>query len=173
MASLFDEPAEIRKFRLVEEGNWGSFRDAKSGFIGDGWSKKESDEKAHRMFPPGGGGDVAEEPGDVDFDASPADDLPELDLSDPDVRRDAYWCYSTIGVDGVVREQAPSQGAWNMREAFGKNPASVEDFYKSIVKPMLSTDSRGERYSDDGRELIALCGRYRAEKVAELAEESA
>ena len=54
---------------------------------------------------------------------------------------------------------------------FGRNDQTITAFLEKIAQPMLKSEPKGERYSDDNRELIALAERYRAQKVAELAEE--
>lgn len=100
-----------------------------------------------------------------------SDSVPKLNLDTPDIRRDAYWAYNHIGRQDVKASDAPSQGAWNMLKYFGQNAQTIRDFLEEIAKPMLKSEPKGESYSDDGRELIALCERKRAEFVAEAARE--
>lgn len=146
-----------------------------------------SDNDAHEMalndFPPleeaDSVGAVDSDPRSGNFEmlagAAPSDvsGPVEIDMSTPDIRRDAYWAYNHIGRKDITREQAPSQGAWNMFKHFGANAGTVRDFLEEIAKPMLKGEPKGESYSDDGRELIALCERKRAEFVAEREREEA
>ena len=89
----------------------------------------------------------------------------------PDARRDAYWAYNHIGKPGITLEHAPSQAAWNMLSSFGRNDATIAEFYKEIIKPLFKSEAKAERYSDDGRELIALAERIRGEALVAQAEE--
>ena len=71
-----------------------------------------------------------------------------------------------------MASDAPSQGAWNMLKYFGHDAQTIRDFLEEIAKPMLKSEPKGESYSDDGRELIALAERKRAEFVAEREREN-
>ena len=166
------EQSTDRKVRLVSEGNWKAFCERKQRYREQGSTPKEADILAHHDFPPPGAevskGWEIRAGGSVSEDGT--DEVVEIDLSVPDIRRDAYWAYNQIGVAGVVRAQAPSQGAWNMLRHFGNNGSTIRDFLEEIAKPLLKSEPQGELHSDDGRVEIALCERFRAEKVAELTE---
>ncbi len=165
--------------RLKSEGRRGAFLARRKEFEREGRDGTDAYYMALNEFPP------LEEGGSLTLDGAPlnlasgsvssdgSDSVPDLNLGDPDIRRDAYWAYNHIGRKGVVASDAPSQGAWNMFRCFGRNDEATTEFLEKIAKPMLSAEPKGERYSDDNRELIALAERYRAEKVSEMAEEAA
>ena len=100
-----------------------------------------------------------------------SESVPKLNLGNPDIRRDAYWAYNHIGREGVKPSDAPSQGVWNMLKYFGHDAETIRDFLEEIAKPMLKSEPKGESYSDDGRELIALCERTKAGFLATAARD--
>ena len=179
------EASDVRCKRLRAEGNWIAFCNRKQSYRQQGSTPKEADIMAHHDFPPPGLVETSEGPeirepaaqaacpleGAVGDAAAPVSAPPELDMSTPDIRRDAYWAYNHIGIKGVTQGQAPSQGAWNMLKHFGHDAQTIRDFLEEIAKPMLKSEPKGESYSDDGRELIVLCERKRAEFAAEAARE--
>ncbi len=167
------EASDVRCKRLRAEGNWIAFCNRKQSYRQQGSTPKEADIMAHRDFPPPGLVETSEGPEirEPTDQAAPVSAPPELDMSTPDIRRDAYWAYNHIGIKGVTQAQAPSQGAWNMLKHFGHDAQTIRDFLEEIAKPMLKSEPKGESYSDDGRELIVLCERKRAEFAAEAARE--
>ncbi len=179
------EHADVRFKRLKAEGNWKAFCVRKQSYRDQGSTPAEADVLAHHDFPPPGLVETSEgyeihEPGEqaalplegaAALPAAPILSAPGLDLSTPDIRRDAYWAYNHIGVTGLVREDAPSQGAWNMLRHFGHNGETIRDFLEEIAKPLLKGEPKGESYSDDGRELISLCERTKAGFLAVAARD--
>ena len=176
---IMDEPPADRRRRLEGEGRWNESQALKAQLLSEGFTPGEADARVRREFAASGMSDLLVESGVAGLTEEvasseaidPDDSVPELDLGDPDIRRDAYWAYNNIGRGGVKRKDAPSQGAWNMFRQFGRNDKTTTDFLEKIAQPMLKSEPKGERYHDDNRELIALAERYRAQKSAELAEE--
>lgn len=168
LSSRSDESTEEAAIRLRAEGRFDAKKVRQAEYRSEGRTANDACYMALNDFPPlVGPVDV------VDPDESEDLSVPVLNLGSPDIRRDAYWAYNNIGRKGVKAGDAPSQGAWNMLKHFGANAGTIRDFLEEIAKPMLKSEPKGESYSDDGRELIALCERKRAEYKAEAAREEA
>ena len=171
------ESSEQANARLRAEGRRDAFKASWAKYEQEqGYCKTDAYYMALADFPPlaeSEGLDDAElvDADGVGPDRAEAESVPKLNLGNPDIRRDAYWAYNHIGRKGVKVSDAPSQGAWNMFKYFGHNDQTIRDFLEEIAKPMLKSEPKGEVYSDDGRELIALAERKRAEFVAERERE--
>ena len=70
------------------------------------------------------------------------------------------WAFETWGLDDVAPEEAPTVGAWFLREELRLSPSFRNDFYRNVYPRLLPSKTQMEdlvnMMQDDGRDAIDL-----------------
>lgn len=77
-------------------------------------------------------------------------------LATVNIRQDVYWVYNNIDVTDVTAKDAPSPGAWSMREWARHSGMQRNEFYRNFCAKLLPSKKEMEeedRLSDDGRDV--------------------
>jgi hypothetical protein len=98
---------------------------------------------------------------------------------DTNPKRTIEWVFQYWQTDDVVPWDAPSPGAWSLRDSMRTNGAFRAQFYMNIYPKLLPTKTQLDellaRMADDGRDVIDLCEAFAAvikSKEPEDAEET-
>lgn len=137
--------------RLRREGRWKPFTQRREELKAQGVPAKEAWWQAAAEFP-------------APTAPPTASKSPTIDLSALKGKRSvpvavaAAWAYENLDADWITPADAPSLGAWSMREWARSSPSTRSEFYKTFVAkivlpPQEQERTKKEKKKDHDREL--------------------
>ena len=138
---MHESKAEL-KDRLREDGNWEAFIRCREQLKTEGMAASDAWAAAADEFPAPDHDKLNE--------TSPAVDLRALkDKSPVSVVDAAGWAFEHLDADWIKPADAPSSGAWSLREWARSNLRTRSEFYKMFAGRLVSVPQKVSQQAED------------------------
>jgi len=138
--------------RLRREGRWEDFKKMRDELRSTGIPAKQAWYQAAVEFPSTVRHALSSVSAPSPDDVEALKTKPSISTMDA-----ARWVFDHLDGDWIKPADAPSAGAWSLREWARTNTATRTEFYRMFgIKLLTPAQEKYERYEDDGRDLTKL-----------------
>ena len=138
---MHESKAEL-KDRLREDGNWEAFIRCREQLKADGMPASDAWDAAAEEFPAPDGDQPDETAPTVDLRA--LKDKPPVSVVDA-----AGWAFEHLDANWISPADAPSSGAWSLREWARSNLRTRSEFYKMFAGRLVSVPQKASQQAEN------------------------